>query len=274
MTDPVYILIRTSGRPVFFKRMMESVKAQTYKNIITIVHTDDPRDDYVEGDIIIKGHAYSRDYGTGPYNLYMNRLLKAIPDGPGWYHFIDDDDEYFDENAIATLVKNAKRDHVNVGRVIRWNGVVFPKQKSWNNRSRESFQTEIFFMHTDHRLRAKWWANKGGDHYYSKQLTKVLPINWIEDLIICKAQEGKGHGRKLDAGGKLAKRKTPDCKRLPVLGVASRRTGKARDNVRQGEFKWLPTKKALDLESKGVVKITYPADRPLRPPVRVQLINA
>jgi hypothetical protein len=269
--EPVYILIRTSGRPKFFARMMESVKAQTYKNIITIVHTDDPRDEYVTGDIIIKGHAYSKDFGTGPYNLYMNRLLKAIPDGPGWYHFIDDDDEYYAPDVIEKLVKNAKRDHFNVGRVIRWNGIIRPKQHSWETRSRRSFQTEIFFLHTDHKLKAKWWANTSGDHHYSKQLTTILPINWIEDLIICKAQEGKGHGRRLDAGGKLVQKKI-NQKRVPVLGLVSSRNGDPKMRIIQGQFRVMKREIAEKLERAGKVKITYPGN-PLKAPIRTPLFK-
>ena len=55
MNDPVYILIRTANRPIFFRNMMESIKRQTYKNIVTIVHSDNPNDLYVEGDIL-SGH--------------------------------------------------------------------------------------------------------------------------------------------------------------------------------------------------------------------------
>ena len=60
-----------------------------------------------------------------------------------------------------------------------------------------------------------------------KQLTKILPINWIENVLICKAQEGKGHGRKCDRGGKR-----PDYsdfmeadQKIPVLGLVKNRGG-------------------------------------------------
>ena len=207
MTDiPVYILIRTSGRPKYFKNMMESVKSQTYKNIITIVHTDDPRDTYVEGDIILKGSRFSPLEGTAPYNLYNNRLLEAIPEEPGYYCFIDDDDKYHSDDAIEKFVSQCKEDYINICRVIRWNGVIFPK----NWKGQKSFQTECFMLHTKHRNKARWWANKGGDHYYTRNLTccenEPLEINWIDDLIVCEAQTGKGHGRRIDIDGKGERR--------------------------------------------------------------------
>ena len=107
-------------------------------------------------------------------------------------HFIDDDDEYYDENVIENLVKNAKRDCVNVGRSQRREGRIYPKR--WKNQ--RSYQTECFFLHTDHKKKATWWNRRGGDHNYSKQLTKILDINWI-DMIICNAQAGKGYGKRL-----------------------------------------------------------------------------
>ena len=254
--DPVYILIRTSRRPEFFGKMMESIERQTYKNIVTIVHSDDPRDEYVRGDIVLRMPAFTREFGTGPYNLYMNRLLDAIPDNPGWYCFIDDDDMYASDNVIERLVKHAKRDHINVGRVTRWNGVIFPAK--WKNQ--DSFQTEIFFLHTDHKKKARWWGNKHGDHYYSKQLTRVLPINWIDNLMICVAQEGKGNGRRLDAGNKIPKYKIDPKTKVATVGLVTDRSLHRRDWIIQGQFKLMPYEVAAKLEKEGKVLITHASE--------------
>ena len=260
MHDPVYILIRTSGRPKFFARCMESIKAQTYPNITTIVHTDNPDDDYVEGDIIVRGEAYPRSVGTAPYNLYCNRLLEAIPDGPGWYHFIDDDDAYACPDAIERFVAASKRDHINVTRVRRWNDVVFPRR--WC--VQQSFQTECFLLHTDHKGLAKWWANRGGDHNYTRQITRSLKINWIDDLLLCYAQEGKGHGRKLDEGQHVQATATIPMKRLSTVAIRNelilcrylkrvRVPSYRRGDI--GELHHLPRYTAYQMAMKGKVEI-------------------
>jgi hypothetical protein len=269
--DPVYILIRTSRRPEYFRRMMETVKSQTYKNIVTIVHSDDPRDNYIEGDVIIKGTAYGPEYGNGPYNLYNNRLLKAIPGGSGWYHFIDDDDEYAAPDVIEKFVNASKRDHINIARVVRWNGVVFPKD--WGKQC--SYQTECFFLHTDHKSKAKWWAHLGGDHDYSKKLTRILPQNWIDNLTVCRAQTGKGHGRRLDINGKFNNnfdQLVDDNKMVAVVGLRPYKGGQRREWIRQGELKNILYKLAIELESKGIVKITYPGDYVSKPAIRRILV--
>lgn len=272
MDIPVYILIRTSNRPVFFAEMMESIKNQTYKNIVTIVHSDDPRDEYVTGDIILRDTAYGPEHGDGTYNLYNNRLLKAIPgDKPGYFHFIDDDDKYDNPDVIQRLVESAKPDHINVGRVKRWNKTIFPRR--WKNQ--KSFQTECFFVHTDYRFKAKWWGNKGGDHYYSKQLTKILPINWIEDLIICRAQEGKGHGQRLDKGKKFKKRvDLPPETQVIVIGLRKNLKGKKSLWIKPGQTKVMRYDYASQLEKEGKVKITNYQENfnPPKPPVR-NLLN-
>lgn len=241
---------------------MESVKIQTYKNIQTIVHSDDPRDKYVTGDVIIHGTAYTSEFGNGTYNLYNNRLLKAIPDVSGWYHFIDDDDEYASPDVIEKLVKYSKRDCINVGRVRRiFNGKQLTFPKDWGGQ--KSFQTEIFFLHTDHKDKAKWWGDKGGDHNYSKQFTKILKTNWIDDLIICKAQETKGNGRQLDEGGKNINYKNafPPDQEVCVIGLLPNKFCQSKiERIRQGEIKRMPYGIAFKLEQERRVKITNYTD--------------
>ena len=246
---PVYILLRTSGRPEFFRRCYESILEQTYPNIVTVVHTDDPRDTYVQGDIIIRGHAYHPKTGTAPYNLYNNRLLAAVPRNAwGWFHFIDDDDMYHDKNVIANLVKHADPEKINVARVKRWGNTVFPR--AWGRQN--SYQTECFFLHSVHAGLGSWWANKGGDHYYSRQITAKLKINWIEGVYICKAQDGKGHGRKLDLGGARVD-PIPIDGDVDVLIITER----APELGKIGSIKRMPYAEAAKLEKQQKVKITF-----------------
>ena len=105
MAETLYILTRTSGRPSMFGVCRASVKALAWPGpVVHIVHTDDPRDTYVEGDIIVRGETYGPSFGPGFYNLYMNRLLKAVPTkAPGWVHFLDDDDRYLEPDSMNWL---------------------------------------------------------------------------------------------------------------------------------------------------------------------------
>jgi hypothetical protein len=260
--NPVYILLRTSNRPIFFENCYKSIREQTYSNIVLITHTDDPADTYVKGDIIINSE---RDIhkGRGHYNLYCNKLLEAIPDGEGWYHFIDDDDMYFSPEAIEQTVERAKRNCVNVVRSKRWNNAVWPAE--WG--TQRSYQTECFFMHTDHKNLARWWSKKSGDHNYSKQLTDKLKINWIDNLIICKAQEGKGRGMRFDLGEASKKEEFKKQEVLETVGrgyigyswmevkYLKRVHGRSIQRGRSGDIKIIPAKFAERLQKLGKVNI-------------------
>ncbi len=257
---PFYVLIRTSKRPKFFAELMESIKQQTYSNIKTIVHTDDPLDTYVTGDIIISStrRPKTKD-ANGPYNLYNNKLLQSIPEGAGWYHFIDDDDKYYSPDVIEKAIAKCQENKINIVRSMRWNNTVWPKK--WG--SQTSYQTECFILHTKHKGLAKWWNKTGGDHNYSKQITRKLQINWIDGIIIAKAQEGKGHGRRYDLGeakqmGINAKSGTiqPNAEKhlVPVLfNISIRFPSECRG--REGEVKKIAMWRASMLENQGKVII-------------------
>lgn len=248
-STPIYLLIRTSNRPLFFNNMMESVRRQTYKNIITIVYSDNLNDKYVTGDIVI--HGEKETSGTAPYNLYCNALLDNVPDNNGYYMFLDDDDMFFTDDALEKFIANCKKDKINVARVMRWNFEIFPKR--WGQDL--SFQTECFMLHNSHRNRAKWWDKKGGDHYYTRQLTDQLQTNWIDNLIVCKTQDGKGHGRCFDLQLRPESLDMiPDNKQVPVLyldRVITPQTARGR----QGEVKMIIYRRAKMLENKGYIRI-------------------
>jgi hypothetical protein len=181
----------------------------------------------------------------------MNRLLDAIPEGWGWYHFLDDDDMYYDNKVIEKLVKRAKPQAVNVGRVKRWGNVVFPK--SWGRQ--RSYQTECFFMHTAYNKLGRWWGNKGGDHYYSRQLTSKLPIHWMEGIMIAKAQKGKSHGKPVDVGGNVVDRVDyyPNDHMVDVLIISD----KSGLSGRVGSVVKAPYEIAYRLDRKKIARVTY-----------------
>lgn len=235
--------------------MMDTIKEQTYKSIVTIVYTDDPRDDYVYGDIVIKGPIYESSLGNATYNLYCNDLLNAIPDGDGWIYFLDDDDELTVPNSIENMVASSKKDAINVFKVIRHKEKVVPEK--WG--TQKSFQTECFLLHTDHKKKSTWWTHRGGDHHYTKQLTKILPINWIDSDPICRTQTGKGYGKKLDKNGKVFEGigAFTEKSKVNVVAMSPCRLGRESEWLKQGERKIIDFVKAIQYEKLGKLKLTH-----------------
>ena len=255
---PVYVLTRTSHRPGYFSVMRKSVLEQDYPNIIHIVHSDDPRDDYVEGDIIIRGPCYGPEFGNAPYNLYCNRLLDAIPKEPGWIHFIDDDDFYMAPDVISKLVSLAEHDKMIVGRVVR-------KRKDLDTQNadnvtvvalrRKTFQTERFMFHTDYKQRARWWAHTSGDHNFCAQLNQILDISFYPDLWIAEAITGKNRGRLIDESGYVDYSGKYPSEKLVTVRAMKTLPGR---RMHQGRMYRMPYGDAYKLEQKKYVRVTYP----------------
>ena len=250
MTETLYILTRTSGRPAFFARMRETIKALVWPGpVCHIVHTDDPRDTYVDGDIIVKGECYGPSFGDGWYNLYNNRLLKAIPDH-GWVHFMDDDDEYLAPDVMGFL-DGGNRNAMHVCKTRRVgvskNAEIFPplwlKQKT--------FQTECFALWSDIAKKYNWWGNKGGDHQYTSKITRTVPIKW-HDVIATQAQSGKGHGKCIDAGGAVKHPGSID----PDDAVFFKMFATLKDR-KQAQLLAVPAFEADTLERHKLGRITY-----------------
>lgn len=248
----LYILIRTSGRPQGFKKLMESVRALEWEDKFIITHTDDPRDTYVEGDIVIKGEGFPSYIGTAPYNLYNNRLLEAIP-ADGWVHMIDDDDYYGSPDCLNWL-HGQDPQYMHICKAERMGGRVFPKQ--W--KKQKSYQTECFVLHSSIAKKYRWWADKGGDHNYSRRITREHPLKW-HDVIVARIQSlefgsnGKGFGKRIDIDNQKRFYSEPEPHEQ-VWVVYEKRTG-----VKRTEY--ICYAEAKILEKHGMCRITYKGEK-------------
>lgn len=199
--DTIYILTRASGRAAGFARLRKSIERLEWPgDVVHVVHSDDPRDTYLEGncDILIKGETLQDvpvPSRSGPYNYYCNRMLDLVAAlEPGWVHFIDDDDEYASPDVFLKMLEGAPKDAVIVGKVHRGGNVYYPK--AWG--SQTSFQTEIPMFWSTVATSGRWPLTKGGDHYYTRQLTESFRTLWIEDVLIATTVAGKGKGSRND----------------------------------------------------------------------------
>ena len=98
MDEPlINIVTRTSGRPNAFRKCVNSVKSQTYKNINHVIITDNEDNlDYIKENGFTSWYLVDRenlikqdktpDPKTGkpsPHNLYFNEVKDKITDGGG-----------------------------------------------------------------------------------------------------------------------------------------------------------------------------------------------
>lgn len=118
------ILLRTSGRPNYYRNCIESIRSQTYKDYKIIVSYDDEETfNYVKGshpDVCLKNERLKwpkprpvefdpyigRRRLFAPYNLYFNNMISHCDDG--YIIFLDDDDKLNCPDALYQIYHNIK----------------------------------------------------------------------------------------------------------------------------------------------------------------------
>ena len=144
---PVFIITRTSNRPNYFTKCIESIQEQTYKNIINVVTVESPKDEkYVkkitkfssQKPIICKVTKEDKEDTTimidgikfyhAPYNKYVNEANSKIinyckENGIVDYvvTLMDDDDCYTEKTAIEKIVTKFFEDFKFLnGCMVKW----------------------------------------------------------------------------------------------------------------------------------------------------------
>lgn len=180
----INILTRTSNRPNFFNRNVNSVNSQTYKNIRHIVSYDNDDDlEYInkhnnltlvkiDKDKLIR-EDNSPNPNTGkysPHNLYFNEMLKIVEEG--WVIFLDDDDLFYNENSLEIIVNNMIDDDT----MIIWqmnfiNGLILPPTDELNNKPKlGKIGSPCFSFNIKQLGDIKWDGWKCGDFRFIEKI--------------------------------------------------------------------------------------------------------
>jgi hypothetical protein len=200
-----YVLTRTSNRPRAFARLRADLLAQDYDGrIIHVVHSDDPNDQYAEGDIVIHGERVPRGrHKTAPWERYNLALLEAVKYHgiPGFITFMDDDDTYTSSKSVATMMRYAIAGVMPIWKVERENGRISPTEwMSDLNTPDGRICWEASTFHTDYlplALAIGIDEMDGGDGRFWARMSESHQIAWI-DAVLTRPQEGKGKGRRRD----------------------------------------------------------------------------
>lgn len=111
MNKQINLLLRTSNRPIGFKRMLDSIKSNdtTGVDIRIIVSVDNEETKQYAMNIggndieIIEFDTPIRtDIHHNPYDLYLNDMIDMVTDG--WIMIIDDDD-YVSDTVLSDILK-------------------------------------------------------------------------------------------------------------------------------------------------------------------------
>jgi len=201
----VFVLTRTSARPRMFARLREALRLQEFDGrIYHVVYSDDPLDNYIEGDFVVKGKRLPKGgKNSFPWELYNLYLMLKVQETriPGYIMFIDDDDIPYGKNTIQTIVDNAEHDSILLWKVEREKGRISPfvwQGDLSSNEGRVCWEAGAF--HTRNLAKALEVGvddRDGADGRFWAGLSKKLPVKWL-DKVLMKPQVGKGHGRRND----------------------------------------------------------------------------
>lgn len=192
----VNILIRTCRRIDYFRQCIESIKAQTYKNINVIVGIEN-------GDVETIEYAYkypyrvvhyeeveapeapevSSDYGVKfPYNQYLNVLTQKV--GNGYIMYLDDDDHFITHTAVEDMVREIEKSDVIFWRV-NFKKLSIPSNDGWEKlKSKIPTVCDIsgigFMFHSRFKNYIDWGYWKRGDYRVAKKLCSMCKIKLLD----------------------------------------------------------------------------------------------
>ena len=196
------ILIRTSGRPNFFKKCIESIKAQNNSNYNIIVGSDDWNDGYVRKYNPVRLDQLEMDgrmLQTArhfPFNLYFNEMYKRCK--PGYIMFLDDDDCFNNTNAVQTILANSSEDSAVFWRV-NCNGRLIPSDDNFGKHPVcKDFSSIGMSFHTKYISMLQWDDFKQGDYRIASRIYDIMPVRWIDE-VLTKTQVEQHGGSRSDA---------------------------------------------------------------------------
>jgi hypothetical protein len=200
----VNILVRTSNRPDYFAYCMESIKAQTYKNINVFVAKDDKSDytiPYKVYPIYVKKQEVKEikkdNYGIPfPANLYFNELHKHVKSGLILY--LDDDDCFKDKDSISKIVDEYKKGNDLIFWKVKINKRIIPSVKNWKKAPVCKDISGIGYAF-DSNYKPIWEGYKLGDYRVADELYKKIKSKaYINEILTRSQGKGSGFGLRLD----------------------------------------------------------------------------
>lgn len=196
MSELLNILIRTSYRPEQFARCLESIAAQTYRNVRIVVGYDNWRaEEYIPAGI--EKWSVSCDK-TRPYfyDTYCNILKMTVENG--WFFFLDDDDILSSPAILQELSEHLTGPHEAIICQFLRNGV--PKPADNYIRKRVIWEGKIglpcLVLHSKHKELSGLDGQKAGDYRYIKEVTDQVPTKFITLPLVDAGARGHGNMEK------------------------------------------------------------------------------
>lgn len=189
------VITRTANRPRFFAACRRSVLGQR-RQPYHIVVSDNPNDDYMEGDRVVR---VQHEDGRG-HNLYFNLARLHIPASHPWVIFLDDDDAFDTPDALDIIAENILRTDDLVLWQVQFPDRLVPGEMIYLPPQAGHITGIGFCYHSAHWI--DWKPYACGDFLVINELYAQLRPVWI-DRVLTKMQIGPGHGLQKDLAHEL-----------------------------------------------------------------------
>ena len=171
LPNKLHILMRTSNRPIYFQKAIESILEQTYWNYdITICYDKKESLSYLEPykhhEKIQCFHVEETCEDKYKFNLYCNELMKKINDG--YILFLDDDNIYLGNRCFEIINYHLRDNDMIIWNFLRPDKLVYPSNE--DSLKLGEIDTSMVCFH--HRLQEKssWGSKQYGDYSFYKPL--------------------------------------------------------------------------------------------------------
>ena len=164
--EKINILIRTSNRPEYCKKCIESILEQDYNNYQIIICYDKVEslsylDDYKENEKIQYFYVEVESKEKYKFNLYCNILMDKVEEG--WILFLDDDDKLTHNKVLPMLNENieSSEDSLYIWKFLRPDKIIYPK--NINHIKLGDIDTTCVCFHHKHKHKSRWPDKQYGD---------------------------------------------------------------------------------------------------------------
>lgn len=203
------ILVRTN-RPNYLSNCMQSIEAQTYDNINTVLICDsnnaieytrkyNARVVKVKKNDSLLPISDDTNYGKiFPYNIYLDTVQKLVD---GFIMFLDDDDKLVNCNSAERIIANASKDSLLIWKTnFKERGIV-PSHSFGKEITLYDITGISLCYHSSKIQYSDWSGWKRADYRTAKKLSENVNVTWLDE-ILTGIQDTPGNGVKPDLIGK------------------------------------------------------------------------
>ena len=186
----INILIRTSNRPYYFRKCIESILNQSYNNVRVIICYDnleslDYLKDYQNYSNIEFFPVQVKSKKQYKFNLYCNELLKRVTNG--YVLYLDDDDYLCHDECLWYLANKVQKNTITIWNFFRADKLIFPRNKF--NIQLGEVTTSGFISDIECYKNCFWGDGKNGDYSFLKMvMLKNKPNIELVDKVITGVQ--------------------------------------------------------------------------------------